>query len=102
MISYELAKKLAQHGFPQETKEHYITDEDGGMVRVCHMESPIHRKMDVMYDYTAKPSLFELIEACHPKNGIIFTASCNGNTRWGNTPEEAVAFLWLELNKKEV
>lgn len=92
-MNYELAKRLKENGFPQN----FDISENIGHT----MYSDIHF-----------PSLSELIEACgkdfdqlerynkyeedadwkaygysHDKEGL------------GSTPEEAVANLWLELNK---
>jgi len=110
MISYELAKQLKEAGFPQNVSNgdfFYWVDTDGD----------IHEEYDSSShgiswdgddpDYIKKPTLSELIEAC----GIIgFTLVKVGKNVWeamggaylgrGSTPEEAVAKLWLELNKK--
>lgn len=70
-----------------------------------------------LYDKTkefSSISLSELIEACGDKIYVLCTAiyhdkeslqiihgwACNGMVSFGKTPEEAVAKLWLELNKK--
>ncbi len=87
-MNYELAKQLKDAGFPQKD--------------ICgHCGTKFHTD--------TFPTLFELIEACGDrfqrlsrmdygfravgmKDSVIF---CDNNT-----PEEAVAKLWLELNKK--
>ncbi len=88
MISYELARKLKDGGFEYDW---------------CK---------DIEECYEAEyPTLSELIEAC----GLPFGLDCNVKGYWyarqahhsesihtdfHPTPEEAVANLWLELNKK--
>lgn len=95
---YELAKELEDAGFPCERLEH-IEEEDGFMQRNC-------------------PTLPELIEACgkrfyklvYPNSRSYptwraFSYSPFGaksiETAFYTTPEEAVARLWLALNKKQ-
>lgn len=90
-MDYQLALKLKEAGFPQNGKDcNWIIDE----------ESPL----DEIYT----PTLSELIEACGEeflslaKFGKIWEAFRHKELKpeVGNTPEEAVANLWLELNKK--
>ena len=96
-MKYELAKELKEAGFPQKN---YKIEKD--TEELCYI-----------------PSLEELIEACekHPR-GFCFLRKIDndwyaqdGNMRgmdngWdgkiakGKTPTEAVAHLWLALNKK--
>lgn len=91
-MTYELAKKLKDAGFPQKDgapRDRYISDH------------PLHK-----YCYT--PTLSELIEACGGQFGALRLGAEHkwlawgdeGIEEWGNTPSEAVANLWLELNKK--
>ena len=83
-MNYELAKQLKDAGFPQNGTGQFI---------------------DVKL---ASPTLSELIEAC----GDDFLNLYKTKDKWncvhplednddccGSTPEEAVAHLWLELNK---
>lgn len=90
MISYDLAKKLKDAGFP----------------------SPLTRGTDAMY----QPDLSELIEACVGFDQLLRNYSSDKKTvNWiarhysseaksiegrGSSPEIAVAELWLALNKK--
>lgn len=101
-MNYELAKQLKDAGFPQEsdglTSVYY--QEDKERIRLRHIENDTEVKI---------PTLSELIEACV---GKVFMLLINRNLegRWasavdgkgasGDTPEEAVARLWLALNKK--
>ena len=108
-MDYTLALKLKEAGFPQDGYGEYI-------------ESPDIRGKQVAFLNPEKtcyvPDLSELIEACG-ENGNKFdclhqqSVFRDDDERWmarpigllcedvfGNTPEEAVANLWLELNKK--
>ena len=116
-MDYELAKKLKDAGFPQndnclqwfdKTYDFDLNDYNG-----CGMEGEQDEfKKD---EDVALPTLSELIEACY-KEGIYFELQ-GYNNEWlafdgtqltkefnkkgeGKTPEEAVANLWLALNKK--
>ena len=101
MITYELAKSLKDAGFPQLS--------DGGYV---YKDGTIDKDM-ISENYCYKPSLSELIEACGIKMNKLTQNEMNNNSivwtavNWegsimgeGSTPEEAVANLWLALNKK--
>lgn len=104
-ISYELAKQLKNAGFPQHegTLMRHPSNHSGKCI--FHVATG---------ELTCVPTLSELIEACGEKlyvmtralyheNGSIDVTNgwaCNGMTSFGSTPEEAVAKLWLELNKK--
>ena len=94
MISYELAKQLQDARFPQS----------GAGKRVAPLDKLVVRREDFAY----VPTLEELIEAC----GNRFASLANNARNWraraddsiaegvGSTPIEAVAHLWLALNKK--
>ena len=122
-MNYELAKKLKDAGWPQPDKK---GDNYGGKSNEGY--SPDGVKIDYseefgwtaskMSDYFPEiiyvPILSELIEACTKltKDGDFHLEAMHGrwgaSTCWkekddwenGNTPEEAVAYLWLELNNK--
>lgn len=101
-MNYELAKELKDAGFPQTGKGSFLIlkPADVGM-------STASQTMKYV------PTLSELIEACGVGNFILRNdllteawhaqkdndrkICCGGN---GSTPEEAVARLWLALNKK--
>lgn len=113
MLSYELAKQLKDAGFP--------------MKRISSMLYPpkineTTTSMDIV-EHFRFPTLSELIEACGEGFYGLFTIWDKGcfNKRWvaihrnlpnsinsfeketnaySLTPEETVARLWLELNKK--
>ena len=84
-MNYELAKELKDAGFPQDGIGQFI---------------------DVKL---ASPTLSELIEACGGESIIVltigkaYTTALHGATGFicnDSTPEEAIARLWLALNKK--
>jgi hypothetical protein len=105
-MNYELAKELKDAGFP--IKGH-SEDHDGGFCYICYATSEQLQQPCV-------PTLSELIEEC----GIfrVLELQSKENSAWyagagswsdafgyefagrGVTPEEAVARLWLALNKK--
>lgn len=104
-MQYELAKKLKDAGFP-----HKCTDEaPHSCCDHCHYA---HEGCNDLTGYLCDPPLEELIEMCSNdffsiqkdsgvKEGIGWTA-CNSrfNEYYGFTPSEAVANLWLAINKK--
>lgn len=99
-MNYELAKKLKEAGFPQD-----IDDYDG------YFWSGKNKN-----DLIIIPSLSKLIKVCGDRFDSLFNASVRENIDWkasawkdetsssleeehGKTPAEAVANLWLKLNK---
>lgn len=118
-MNYEIAKELKVAGFPQkidEYKWHYTS--------MAGEEKP-RRNWGRITNHganTDEPTLSELIEACgemfvlHSPNSLdvneeyyqhsnkVWTAYSQRkekrNKEEGLTPEEAVAKLWLALNKK--
>lgn len=107
-MTYELAKKLKDAGYPQDKMGYYAN---------------FHQQVTPLTDETARagdqikqPSLSELIAACGDgfydirhrgseiDKGLEWVASTTHGMGkppelgWGSTPEEAVANLWLELN----
>ena len=92
-MNYELAKRLKDAGFPHLMRE--ITSQ-------------------LMIE---TPTLSELIEACGEKLDLLERTGMVGQEKWrasvdedregygtsiyGETPEEAVANLWLSLQAKE-
>lgn len=114
-MHYELALELKSAGFPQR----HLDSDFNGWSRFFYEEDGLIRENtlsvnpsdnDSIYD----PTLSELIEAC----GSNLQALVKEDGKWvaaqrwnnyegyfclersGPTPEEAVAKLWLELNKK--
>lgn len=118
-MDYELAKKLKDAGFSQENLDVVWYKRDGGWESVCHdcyyEFGPFGKEEDTD---THKPNLEELIDACGDGNSYFELrtyATTESGREWeakcadhkmrelrlglGKTPLEAVANLWLELNK---
>lgn len=107
-MNYELAKKLKDAGFPFRKLEGNL---DEGISMKYGIDFVTFDGAETIY---IEPILSELIEACGNSlrsinktvNGVMWF--CNENTIVERqyqkdvyiTPEEAVATLWLELNKK--
>ncbi|MES2060240.1 MAG: hypothetical protein V4438_04385 [Patescibacteria group bacterium] len=112
-MTYELAKKLKDAGFPQKSGNYYVGDEVWDETAQSDYETRATPKRD---NWIYAPTLSELIEACGPTfrklkaptsttNQWIaaqFKAEENNEPAYavGSTPEEAVANLWLVLNEK--
>lgn len=109
MISYKLAKQLKDAGYPQKVEEidsrFYSWDKSCWYFVIKHKDAKPVSKDDIKI-----PTLSELIEACGDE--IDFALFRWGNwvcgdrseyeQDWitraeGETPEEAVAKLWLKL-----
>lgn len=96
-MTYELAKKLKEAGFPFDFGQLISYD-----------------SMPPILGYDNYPALSELIEACGDifiSLGLNYATHLWGTQGWNKdktifniydslNPEEAVAKLWLELNKK--
>ena len=107
-MNYDLALKLKNAGYPQTGRYYYYGEES---VKKYHPMTdwyigppPFgHLEGDIV-----KPTLSELIEACGDRfnslnsnsitgfDSLSFDGSCGA----GNTPEEAVANLWLSIHDK--
>lgn len=106
-MNYSLAKKLKEAGFPQ------------GLKPMFDAEGYIHRTNEEDENWVYEPSLEELIEACGNRFDELMKSKHIKDSLWrataypceecdwkgmfhgvGSTPIEAVASLWLELNKK--
>lgn len=96
-MNYELAKQLKDAGFPQGGDGKWIVSPD----------KIVARREDRVYVAT----LSELIKACgerlnrieQPDHGPLFweaTGDKGKTLQQGSSPEEAVARLWLALQKK--
>jgi len=106
MISYELAKKLKDAGFPQDTDRCFFERDHTPLPGNGYV---IHTGL---CPRIANPSLSELIEACGDMfSGIVRDLFPDGSTRhwiahdvnspnndsYGSTPEEAVANLYIAI-----
>ena len=95
-MNYELAKKLKDAGFPQNKN-------------ALEGRDAIHINLD-SFEESYIPTLSELIKECGDVCLMIGkdrTVALNATNPMesdkkgsGSIPEEAVALLWLELNKK--
>jgi len=104
MISYKLAKKLKDAGFPQGEEGIYISS--SGIVRDIAIKA-MKETGQAFYS----PTLSELIEACGVKLKLMgekgdwyvstYEMELENETIRGKTPEEAVAKLWLKLNNPD-
>jgi hypothetical protein len=103
-MDYELAKQLKAAGFPQKGDWWFRKYYDGEIGKIN-----AHRDIPAKED-AYSPTLSELVEACGEefyylrKTTNWFASALFDSTDirevWGDTPEEAVAKLWLALNKK--
>lgn len=102
-MNYELAKELKDAGFPQEEEfGTFIPDPN------CTRGDCGHNEKCAVYE----PTLSELIQACEQEfeglqQGVLkpirwYAKSTRNEDEIleGETPDEAVARLWLALNKK--
>jgi hypothetical protein len=125
---YELAKQLKDAGFPQRVRVggsfyHFISHPSAGIPpQQAVNTSFVHR--EIFDDDVAIPTLSELIEACEvtrPRAASPWFSLGWNNEGWsatipnvfshidllegfrgdGATPEEAVARLWLALNRTQ-
>lgn len=106
MITYELAKQLKEAGFPQEE---LYTDIDRYVDKCNPSPKMIAIDYEKAQDRCFVPTLSELIEACgdmfhslHKGKHNNWYAKPKQDTNWGQcemceSPEEAVAKLWLKL-----
>jgi hypothetical protein len=108
MVAFEIAKRLKSAGFPQRFTAGSAFDEQGLAVQP-NGERPWKAKdADV-----SVPTLNELIKACGEKFGGLerildgtrnrfraYTQAPDIPSAYADTPEEAVARLWLLLNRQ--
>lgn len=112
MISHELAKELMDAGFPQEAG---LTDcEDAWLC--CQHTRYLDTTSGNRNDEPYRPTLSELIESCGERFHYVKLTrkdAWSARAKWlvdsepmyspyCKTPEEAVARLWLALNRKDV
>lgn len=114
-MKYELLKQLKEAGFPIKTMGELIGDRPNTDVLVCYRTVVVIK--DILdSNNLVEPPLSELIEACGDNFISLDSPIVETNTQWsavgmfrddrlyrkteGSIPEEAVAKLWLELNKK--
>lgn len=120
MITYELALKLKEAGFPQgdwgSTGKYWSIYDGGASKTKPEIIDGSEVNFGFMEDVAYIPTISELIEACGEgfdsldrmkdfKTGNTFCWATNlyktvGGVGGYSTPEEAVANLYLEINKK--
>jgi len=102
-MTYKNCKELKDAGFPQDGDNITSFQGEAETVYVNSIDSGSN-------DYCYVPTLSELIEACGGNlDGIMKSKGewvamkdrykSSGECFFGSTPEEAVARLWIELNK---
>lgn len=124
-MDYTLAKRLKDAGFPQKFKGSYWVEHNGKLAVKANGQEHYKPRvwtlvpfvkgaikgLERTYDNAYCPTLSELIEACGSKFRDLCYRSdeetwfCNRDDIWNSqypdceTPEEAVAKLWLALHK---
>ena len=103
MIDHKLAKELKEAGFPQNLG----VSRDSSWVGIDNT----YNHYSLGEDYCYIPTLSELIEACGEGFESLIRTKTKDDYTWSargynyptdgyKAPEEAVAKLWLALNKK--
>lgn len=112
-MNYELCKELKDAGFKSNSGNIFISNYINKPIEKCENCAEEYGFEPYNDEVVYIPSLSELIEAC----GNDFEClKYRGSNKWecgeispfelwttlseGSTPEEAVARLWLEINKK--
>ena len=108
MFSFTIAKRLKTAGFPQRFAGDFAFNEQGRAVQLS-----IERLLEAENTEISIPTLNELIKACGEKFGGLerFLDGTRNRFRaythipeipsgYADTPEEAVARLWLFLNRE--
>ena len=109
-MPHSLALELKKAGFPQGEGNYYVGEELWDETMQSDYEVPNTPKRST---WVYAPSLEELIEACGEEfhhimhenllaklDTWVAGAKRYGVQTTGSTPSEAVALLWLSLNKK--
>lgn len=125
MLTYKQAKELKDAGFPQENKKNIPygnriwvnNNTDKPFVTYwkdlfTEGENPQKHNWNIKTDVCKIPTLSELIDACGEDFFRLMNFNGVSDATWqaeahkykggkgGKTPEEAVAKLWIKLNKK--
>ena len=108
MVSFNLAKRLKNAGFPQRFTGGFAFNEQGLAIQLIG-----DRQWQAMDTHVSIPNLNELIKACGEKFGGLerfldgtrnrfraYTQVPNIPSGYADTPEDAVARLWLLMNKQ--
>jgi hypothetical protein len=104
MISQGLSKEMKDNGFPQYWDSHWFYNKDGER----QFTGDLEYSEDMRSACCVIPTLSELIELCGPNFAALYQASGRYAARGfdsevarGETPDEAVARLWLLLNNRK-
>lgn len=105
-MTYELAKELKDARFPQEDRHWYWSPRTDIPTLWC-VNALQPESQERLESFIAAPTLSELIEACGERfwslrrdpKGYFCALGDMGELPGCTTPEEAVARLWLALNK---
>lgn len=106
-MNYELCKALKHVGFPQTQGTHKSWWDDRMAVKQQLFQLARYLNPDQERGFIKDPTLSELIEACGEDFAGLY-ATDDGYAAYtdaheleqdGKTPKEAVAHLWLALNK---
>jgi hypothetical protein len=108
MVSFEIAKRLKAAGFPQRFTGGTVFNEQGLALQRVGDRQWITQNTEVSI-----PTLNELIKACGEKFGGLenfiegsrrrfraYTTLPDTPSGYADTPEDAVARLWLLLNRQ--
>lgn len=97
MITIELAKMLKDRGFPQTLPNDYVANENVEWVHLPTLSELIEAcKCDGWFELTENPIKSMRVWEARMNHGITREPEISD----GSNPEEAVAELWLKLNKK--
>lgn len=118
-MNYELAKELKDAEFPQYGDGYFAREHGDAQLRSMgrayvssDCPNALQTALNTSEEVVFFPTLSELIEACGERFGSVGKNSLDVNdyvweawdndcyVDFGDTPEEAVARLWLALNKK--
>lgn len=113
-MNYTLAKELKDAGWNRQTRFHIVLSPKGEKKHYGRTKAQLLQMELVGHEVLPCPTLSELIEACGDKfkklwrhtngNWTAYVGTKTGKdvfTKDGATAEEAVANLWLALNRKE-
>jgi hypothetical protein len=126
-MEYELALKLKEAGFKQDVWKYELNNYAYCALKDCYCHNELHllhkdndegvgvgndyqhRESNPLQEWVKAPTISELIKALgdgfvnlYLTKGVFHCVNPfeDGEDITGSTPEEAVANLWLELNKK--
>lgn len=104
-MDYNLAKQLKDNSFPVNGDgkfiEGNIEEDETGIITTNSVYIPTLSELIEVCGDRFESLIYDYFEKQFTANGIIvFSNEDELASSFGKTPEEAVAKLWLELNKK--